>query len=73
MVGRAEMGLFITTGSFTRSAREEATRDGASAIDLIDGELLAQKMKELGLGVTVETEERVRVDKNWFENFSVKQ
>jgi restriction system protein len=40
MVGRADKGLFITTGSFTPAAVKEATRDGAPPIDLIDGEHL---------------------------------
>lgn len=68
MVGRADKGLFITTGHFTRDAVREATRDGASPIDLIDGDLLADKLKELGLGVGVETEvvERVHIDDEWF-------
>ena len=68
MVGRADKGLFITTGYFTRDAVREATRDGASPIDLIDGDLLADKLKELGLGIKVETEvvERVHVDGDWF-------
>ena len=35
MVGRADKGLFITTGAFTREAEREAVRDGAPAIDLI--------------------------------------
>lgn len=70
MVGRADKGLFITTGHFTRDAVREATRDGASPIDLIDGDLLADKLKELGLGVEVETEvvERVHIDADWFRS-----
>lgn len=43
MVGRADKGLIITTGSFTRDADREATRDGAPPIDLIDGEQLMDK------------------------------
>jgi len=50
MVGRADKGLLITTGNFTKDAVREATRDGAPAIDLIDGDLLVDKLKELGLG-----------------------
>lgn len=46
-------GLIITTGSFTVDARREATRDGARAIDLVDGELLCQLLEERGLGVIV--------------------
>lgn len=53
MVGRADKGLLITTGSFTTEARREAQRDGAPPLDLIDGESLVQKLKELELGVTV--------------------
>lgn len=40
--GRAEKGLFITTSSFTKQASDEATRDGAIAIDLIDGPRLCE-------------------------------
>ena len=66
MMGRAEKGLIITTGGFTREARQEATRDGATAIDLIDGELLADKLKELGLGVRTKMVEAVEIDDDWF-------
>lgn len=68
MVGRAERGLFITTGRFTKEAEEEANRDGAPPIDLIDGKLLVEKMKDLGLGVQVKMEEVIEVDKDWFNN-----
>ncbi|WDF73935.1 restriction endonuclease [Novosphingobium sp. KACC 22771] len=53
MQGRADKGLIITTGTFTADARREATRDGAPAIDLIDGEALCQLLKERQLGVAV--------------------
>lgn len=53
MQGRADKGLVITTGSFTADARREATRDGAPAIDLIDGEALCLLLKDLKLGVAV--------------------
>jgi len=66
MVGRADKGLFLTTGSFTRDAVKEATRDGAPPIDLIDGDQLSEKLKELRLGVAVETIEKVIVDPQWF-------
>lgn len=67
MVGRSDKGLFLTTGSFTRAAQEEATRDGAPPIDLIDGERLAELLKELNLGVRTEMIERVAVDPTWFD------
>lgn len=66
MVGRADKGLIITTGGFTRDALREATRDGAPPIDLIDGELLAYKLKELRLGVGVTMVEEISVNEEWF-------
>lgn len=68
MVGRADKGLFITTGTFSPAAVKEATRDGAPPIDLVDGNELSDKLKELGLGVRKETIEIVRVDEVWFES-----
>ena len=65
-VGRADRGMFITTGSFTKSAIEEANRDGAAPIDLVDGDQLADKLKELALGVKTELVEKVTVDPEWF-------
>jgi restriction system protein len=65
-VGRADRGLFITTGSFTKAAIEEANRDGVAPIDLIDGEQLADKLKELSLGVKTELVEKVSVVDDWF-------
>jgi restriction system protein len=64
--GRADKGLFITTGSFTGQASDEATRDGAIAIDLIDGERLCELLKENRLGVETEMVEKVIVRPNWF-------
>ena len=65
MTGRGQ-GLLITTGGFTRDARQEATRDGVPPIDLIDGSLLADKLKELSLGVKTEMVEQVTIDADWF-------
>ncbi|GAB1254938.1 restriction endonuclease [Desulfovibrio falkowii] len=68
MIGRADKGLFITTGAFTRDAIKEATRDGASPIDLIDGEDLVDMLKQLRLGVEVHMVEEVEINTAWFEN-----
>lgn len=70
MVGRADKGLFITTGSFTKEAIKEATRDGAPPIDLVDGEQLMDKLKELGLGVKTEKieMEKIKIDQDWFNS-----
>ncbi len=68
MVGRADKGLFITTGVFTPAAIKEATRDGAPPIDLVDGDQLAEKLKEFGLGVEREMVEQVTVRPEWFDH-----
>ncbi|MEE2003045.1 restriction endonuclease [Alkalimonas sp. MEB108] len=68
IVGRADRGMFITTGSFTKAAIEEANRDGAAPIDLVDGDQLADKLKELALGIKTELVEKVTVEPGWFLN-----
>jgi len=65
--GRADKGLFITTSIFTRDAIKEATRDGAPPIDLIDGDSLIDKLKELKLGIDIELVEKVTLRREWFE------
>ncbi len=67
MVGRADKGLVITTGNFTADARREAVRDGAPAIDLIDGPGLCELLKELRIGVDVQMVEQVTVIESAFE------
>jgi len=68
MVGRADKGLLITTGAFTKDAIREATRDGAPAIDLVDGDQLVEKLKQLSLGVNIKKIEieQVNIDHDWF-------
>jgi restriction system protein len=66
IVGRADKGLVITTATFTSDARREATRDGAPAIDLVDGDTLCDLLKRLKIGVSVEQVEHVIIDKNVF-------
>lgn len=66
MLGRAEKGLILTTGKFTLDAYNEATRVGAPPIDLIDGKLLVDRLKELNLGVKTSMVEVVELDIEWF-------
>ena len=66
MVGRADKGLFMTTGRFTRDAAREAIRDGAPAIDLIDGMALCGLLKKLKLGVSTELVESTRPQPGFF-------
>ncbi len=62
--GRADKGLFITTGKFSAPAMEEANRPGATPIDLVDGEELVEKLKELQLGVKPVND--YIIDEAWF-------
>lgn len=66
MIGRADKGLFITTGSFTNEAIKEATRAGAPPIDLVDGDELASMLKQFRLGIKVRMVEEVTVNADWF-------
>ena len=66
--GRADKGLFITTGTFTAQAYDEATRDGAIAVDLIDGEELCELVEKHQLGVRTQIRhvKQVDVHPDWF-------
>ena len=46
-----EKGVLITTGTFTREAKEEASSEGKRLIDLMDGEELINKLAEYGIGL----------------------
>ncbi|MDP3295179.1 MAG: restriction endonuclease [Nevskia sp.] len=67
MVGRADKGIFITTGNFTMEAKKEAVRDGADPIELIDGEKLVRIFEKLQLGVRPRTV--YEVDLDFFKEF----
>ena len=64
--GRGEKGLLITTGAFTAAAKAEASRDGATPVDLIDGDRLCELLLRYELGVTVRVVKEVRVDPEFF-------
>lgn len=69
MTGRGDKGLLLTTGSFTADAKQEATRDGAPPIDLIDGYALCDLLKQYQLGVdtTVRQIEEADLDPRFFD------
>ena len=66
MVGRADKGLILTTGNFTADARREATRDGAPAIDLVDGDSLCDLLKTTKIGVSIALIEKILIDEAAF-------
>lgn len=67
LLGRAEKGVFITTGRFTGDAEAEATRDGVVPIELIDGERLAELFQDKLIGVKPRTV--YEIDHAFFDEF----
>ena len=67
MQGRADKGIVITTGTFTREAQIEAIRDGVPPIELVDGQTLVSLFERVKLGV----KEKVvyEVDEYFFNEF----
>jgi restriction system protein len=57
-----DRGLFITTSTFSPSAREEAESSGKTLIELIDGENLIEKIAELEIGLKPKTEYEIDFD-----------
>ena len=51
MIGRADKGIIMTTGTFTTDARREADRDGAPPVELVDGEKLVEMFENIELGL----------------------
>ncbi|RAV28050.1 restriction endonuclease [Sinomicrobium soli] len=52
MIGRAEKGIIMTTGTFSSDAVREANRDGAPQVELVDGEKLVEMFQKVELGLT---------------------
>lgn len=71
MAGRGEKGLLITTGSFTKDAQNEASRDGAPPVELIDGGRLCGLLCDfrLGLEVRQRIEEEVILHPEFFDEY----
>lgn len=67
MIGRAEKGIILTTGSFTREAEKEASRDGAPPIELVDGKKLIEMFEKVELGLKPKTIYEVQL--SYFEKF----
>jgi restriction system protein len=67
MIGRAEKGIIITTGTFSSDATKEASRDGAPQIELVDGNKLVEMFKRVELGLKPKTV--YEVDIQFFEPY----
>lgn len=67
MLGRAEKGIILTTGTFSRDAEKEASRDGAPPIELVDGKKPIQMFEMVKLGLKPKTV--YDVDLNYFQKF----
>lgn len=66
-LGRAEKGVFITTGRFTSDAEAEAERDGVVPIELVDGERLVELFEKAELGV--KPKQVFEIDQAFFDQF----
>ena len=67
MMGRADKGIILTTGTFTKDAKGEAVRDGVPPIELVNGEKLLDMLEALELGLKPVTS--YEVDVGFFEEF----
>ena len=68
VAGRADKGIFLTTGTFTAEARREASRDGATPIELVDADKLIQMFEVLELGLLSKT--TYEIDNAFFDEFA---
>ncbi|MBU2692201.1 MAG: restriction endonuclease [Candidatus Eisenbacteria bacterium] len=71
MIGRADKGIIITTGTFTADARQEADRAGAPPVELVDGEKLVEMFESVELGLKPRTV--YEVDRAFFSSFLPKE
>jgi restriction system protein len=67
MMGRADKGLIITTGTFTLEAKKEARRDGVPPIELVDGDSLIDIFERLELGLI--PKRTYDIDEKFFEEY----
>jgi restriction system protein len=66
-MGRADKGIFITTGWFSPDAEKEANREGVLQIELVDGDRLVELFESKQLGLR--RKEVFEVDYSFFDQF----
>jgi restriction system protein len=71
MAGRGDKGLLITTRSFIKDAQNEANRDGAPPVELIDGDRLCELLAEYRLGVEIREHVQLEhtIDASFFDQY----
>jgi restriction system protein len=67
MMGRADKGIILTTGTFTSDSKKEAVRDGVPPIELVDGEKLLDMFETLELGL--KPKKAYDIDEKFFDDF----
>lgn len=67
MQGRADKGIILTTGRFSKEAKNEAIRDGVPSIELVDGEKLVDMFEKFQLGLIPKT--IFDIDTSFFDEF----
>ena len=65
--GRADKGIILTTGTFTTDAKREAIRDGATPIELVDGDKLVEMFAEQTLGLRPKKD--FEIDNEFFNEY----
>jgi len=65
--GRADKGIFLTSGTFSAEALKESVRDGVPPIELVDGDRLVRLFETLEFGLVPRT--TYDVDPNFFGQF----
>jgi restriction system protein len=64
-----EKGVLITTGSFSKAAREEASAPGKKQIDIMDGNAFMDKLAEYSVGLTPRIE--YDIDESFFSSIDL--
>lgn len=68
MMGRADKGIIITTGTFTTEAKKEASRDGVPPIELVDNDKLIDMFESLELGLKPKKD--FEIEESFFNEFN---
>jgi len=68
MLGRADKGIMITTGTFLQDAIRESVRDGVPAIELVDENDLIDMFESHKFGLVAKT--TFEIDESFFALFN---